>query len=107
MAIRVAIRVCLFRVCAVGGPCRTAEGGNLDDFILKMDMGQTEPATYETAVAKKFLDLAGSGICGYVEILRGALQKQVTDTSTYQMRDEAPLTEPVERVQGIRTHLLS
>ena len=72
-----------------------------------MKMGQPEPAAYETAVAKKPLDLAGCGVCGYVEVLGSTLQKQVTDTSAYQIGDEAPLTEPVERAQGIGTHLLS
>ena len=107
MAVRTAIGVCLFRVCVVGSAGRPAKRGNFDDFILKMQMGQPEPATYETAVAKKLLDLAGRGVCGYVEVLGGALKEQVTDTSTYQIRNEAPLTEPVERAQGIGTHLFS
>ena len=89
------------------GTSSPAEGGYFHDFILKMKMGQPETATYETAVAKKSLDLAGCGVRAYVEVLGGSPQEQVADTSTYQIGDEAAAMEPVERAQGIRAHLLS
>ena len=72
-----------------------------------MKMGQSEAAAYETAVAKKPPDLAGRGVCAYVEVLGGSLQKQVADTSAYEVGDEAVSVESVERAQGIRAHLLS
>jgi hypothetical protein len=72
-----------------------------------MEMGQSEAATYETAVAKKSLDLAGCSVRAYVEVLGGSLQEQVTDTSTYQTGDETAIMDPIERAQGIRAHLLS
>jgi hypothetical protein len=68
-----AVGACLFHVPVVGSAGRPAEGGNFDDFILKMQMGQPEPAAYETTVAKKLLDLTGRGVCGDVKILGGAL----------------------------------
>jgi hypothetical protein len=70
-------------------------------------MGQPETATYETAVAKKPLDLAGCGVCGDVEVLGGSRQEQIADTSPYQVGDEAVYMESVERGQGVRAHLLS
>jgi hypothetical protein len=72
-----------------------------------MEMGQPETAAYEKAVAKKPPDLAGCGVCGYVEILGGSIQEQVANTSPYQVGDKAVIMESVERAQGIRTHLLS
>ena len=72
-----------------------------------MEMGQPETATYETAVAKKPLDLAGCGVRGYVEVLGGPRQEQVADTSPYQVGNEAVRMESVERAQGIRAHLFS
>jgi hypothetical protein len=72
-----------------------------------MEMGQPETAAYEATVAKKPLDLAGSGICRYVEIFGDSLQKQVADTSPYQVGDKAFSMESVERAHSIRAYLLS
>jgi hypothetical protein len=107
MVERTAMGVCLFRNSVVGSTGRSAKRGNFDDFILKMEMGQAEPATNKTAIAKKLFDLAGCGVCGYVKVLGGALKEKVADTSPYKVRDETSLTQSVERAQGIRTHLLS
>jgi len=104
---RTFIVACLFRVRTVGRNSSPAERGYFHDFILKMEMSQSETATYETAVAKKSLDLAGCGVRACVEILGGSPQEQVAHTSTYQVGDEAASMEPVERAQGIRAYLLS
>ena len=88
---------CLFRVCVVGRESRPAECGYFQDFILKMEMGQPETATYETTVAKKPPDFDGCGVCGYVEVLGGSLQEQVADTSPYQVGYKALIVESVER----------
>jgi hypothetical protein len=105
--VRTVVGVYFFYVRVFGSAGRPAERGNFDDFILKMEMGQPEPAAYETAVAKKPPDLTGCGVCGYVKVLGGALQEQVADTSPHQESDEASLTESVERAQGIGAYLLS
>jgi hypothetical protein len=107
MAGRTSIGACLFAARAVGRYSSPAEGGYFHDFILKMEMGQYETATYEKAVTKKPLDLAGRGVRAYVEVLRGSPQEQVTDASAYQTGDEAAITEPVKRAKGIRAHVLS
>jgi len=69
-------------------------------------MGQSEAAAYETAVAKKPLDLAGRRICRNVEILGDSPQKQVADATSRQVGDEAVVMEPVERAQRVRADLL-
>jgi hypothetical protein len=107
MAGRTFIGACLFGARTVGRNSSPAEGGYFHDFILKMEMGQYETATYEKTVTKKPLDLAGCGVRAYVEILGGSPQEQVTDTSTYQTGDEAVITKPVKRAQGIRAQVLS
>ena len=71
-----------------------------------MEMGQPETAAYETAVAKKPLDLAGGGVCGYVEVLRGSPKEQVADAPAHEVSDKAGRSEPVERAQGVRAHVL-
>jgi hypothetical protein len=70
-------------------------------------MGQPETAADETAVAKEPFDLTGCGVCGDVEVLGGSLQKQIADTPPDQVRNEAVVTESVERAQDIRAYLLS
>jgi hypothetical protein len=72
-----------------------------------MKVCQPEPAAYEAAVAKKAPDLSGRGICGYVEVFGSMLKKQITDTSAYKVRNEAPLAEPVKNAQSVGTHLFS
>jgi hypothetical protein len=98
---------CLFRVRVVGRESGSAERGYFQDFIMKMEMGQPETATYEKAIAKKPLDLGRCGVCGYVEVLGGSPQEQVTDTSTYKVGDKAVVMESVERAQCIGAYLLS
>ena len=49
-----------------------AEGGNLQDLVLKMEMGQPEATADQTAVAKEPFDLRGRGVRGDVEILGGS-----------------------------------
>ena len=72
-----------------------------------MEMGQSEAAAYETAVAEKPFDLAGRGVCGDVEVLGRPLQEQVADAPSHQIGDEAVCAEPIERAQGIGAHLVS
>ena len=98
---------CLFSVSIVGRKGSPAERGYFQDFILKMEMGQPETATYEKAVAKKPPDLPGCGICGYVEVLGYPLQKQVADTSPNQIGDKAVSMKSVERAQGIGAYLFA
>lgn len=98
--------VCLFRARTVGRNSSPAKRGYFQDFILKMEMSQSETAAYEKAVAKKSLDLAWCGVSAYVEVLGASPQEQVADTSTYQVGDEVVSMESVERAQGIRAYLL-
>jgi hypothetical protein len=72
-----------------------------------MEMGQSKTAAYETTVAKKPPDLAGCGICGYVEVLWSSSQKQVANTPSYQIGDKPEIMKPVECAQGIRAQLFS
>lgn len=103
---RLVAMVCLSHVSLIGRD-GSPECGDFQDFVLKVQMGQPETATHETAVAKESFDLAGCCVCGYVEILGGALQEQVADTPTYQVGNEAVVVEPVERAQGVWAHLFS
>jgi hypothetical protein len=98
---------CLFRVRAIGRDGSATERGYFHDFILELEMGQPETATYEKAIAKKPPDLAGCGIRAYVEVLGGSPQEQVAHTATNQVGNEAACMESVEGAQGIRAHLLS
>jgi hypothetical protein len=98
---------CLFRGRVIGREGSPAERGYFQDFILKMEMGQPETATYEKAIAKKPLDLGRSGVCGYVEVLGGSAQEQVADTSTYKVGNKTVVMEPVERAQCIGAYQLS
>jgi hypothetical protein len=95
-----------FRICVVGGKGSAAERGYLQDFILKMEMGQSKTAAYETTVAKKPSDLAGCGVCGYIEVLGSSSQKQVANAPSYQIGDKAEIMKPVECAQSIRAKLL-
>jgi hypothetical protein len=103
----VVIVACLFRVRVVGGESSPAERGYFQNFILKMEMGQPETATYETTIAKKPLDFTGCGVCGYIEVFGGSIQEEVADTSPYQAGDKAVIMESVECAHGIRANLLS
>lgn len=102
---RLVAMVCLCHVPLVGRD-GSPECGDFQDFVLKVQMGQPETATYETAVAKEPFDLTGRCVCCYVEVLGGALQEQVADTPPNEVGNEAVVMEPVERAQGIRAYLL-
>ena len=80
---------------------------NFKDFVLKVQMGQSETAAHETAVAEEPLDLAWGGIRRNIKILRCPLEKQVTDTAPDKVGNEAVVTEPVECPQRIGTYPLS
>jgi hypothetical protein len=97
---------CLFRFRNVGRKSGPAKRGHLQNFILKMEMGQPETTTYEKTIPKKPPDLSGYGVRSYVEILGCSLQKQIPDTSTYQIGDETESVEPVECTQGVGAYLL-
>jgi hypothetical protein len=96
----------LFRVCFIGGG-GSPKRGDFQNFVLKVEMGQSKTAADETAVAKEPFDLTGCGVCGDVEVLGGSLQEQVADTPPDQVSNEAVVTESVERAQDIRTYLPS
>jgi hypothetical protein len=70
-------------------------------------MGQTETAADETAIPEKPLDLAGGGVRRDIKVLRGPPQEQIADASPDEVADKAVVTKPVERPQGIETHLFS
>jgi hypothetical protein len=97
----------LLIVCNIGRIGGAAERGHLHDLILKMQMGQPEPASDETAVAEQPLDLAGCRIRADVKILGCSTKKQVADASAHQICYEAARMKPIERAKGIRAHLLS
>lgn len=82
------------------------ECGNLENFIVKMEMGQPETAADEPAVREKTSDLARGGVCGNIKVFRRPPQKQIADTPSDQIGDKASRPEPVERPEGIRAHLL-
>jgi hypothetical protein len=77
-----------FRVRVVGSNSGPSKRGYLHNFILKMNMSQSETAADKAAVAKKSLNLTWSGISPYVKVLRFAAEKQVTNTSAYQIGDK-------------------
>jgi len=57
---------------AIFGGAVGAEGGDFQDLLLEVEVGQPEAAADEAAVPEEPLDLAGGGIGGDVEILGGA-----------------------------------
>ena len=99
------VAVCLSHIALIGRD-GSPECGDFQDFILKMQMGQPETATDETAVAKEPFDLTGCCVCRYVEVLGDSLHQQVANTPAHEVGNEAVVMEPVERAQGIRADLL-
>ena len=75
----VVIVVCLTRLLVIGRG-GSPERGDLQDFVREVEMGQSETAAYQTAVAKEPLDLTGRCVRSDVEVLGGSLQEQVADT---------------------------
>ena len=94
-----------FRYVPFDGRDGSPECRDFQNFILKVQMGQSETATDETAVAEEPFNLTGSGVCCYVEVLGGSLHQQVADTPAHEVGDEAVVMKPVKRAQGIRADL--
>lgn len=70
-----------------------------------MDMGQPEPATDQTAVAKYLLYLLRCGIGGDIKIFRLPAQEQITDTPSYQIGLIPGIFEPIEYLDGMFTDI--
>ncbi len=86
-----------FRLVLGRGP----KGGDLDNAVRKVQVGQAESATDQTAVAKQPLDLARCGVGDHIEILRFPAKEQVTDAPPHQIGGESVILEPVEDLQGV------
>ena len=58
----------------------------LDDLVAEEHVGQTKPATDDSAVAEQLLDFARRRTGGHVEIFGLPTQKKVADAAAYQVR---------------------
>jgi hypothetical protein len=65
------------------------------------DMGESEPAPDQEAVAKQLLDLLWSCVGADVEILGRPVQQQIPDAATDQVGFVAVAVQPVENFEGV------
>ena len=104
----------LAKVMMVGGIFReivglgmAAEGGDLDDFAAKADVGKAEAAADEETVAEELFDLARSGIGRYIEIFRDAVQEEIAHTAADQVGLVVLAAQPIEDFQGLFVKLFA
>jgi hypothetical protein len=83
------------------------EGGNLDDLVMEVNMGKTEPATDKPAVAEGLLHFVGRGVRGDVKVLRLPAQEQVPYAAADQVGEVSLLLETVEHAKGVGTDPLA
>ena len=70
---------------------------------MEMDMGETEPAADETAVAKDLLQLIGLCVRGNVEVLGFTAKQKVAHTAADEIGPVSPLFQTVKHPDGIGT----
>jgi hypothetical protein len=75
---------------------RRAEGGNFDDLVTKVEVGQAEPSSHQAAVAENPLYLAGSGVGYQIEVLRLPSQKEVAYAPSHEVGYMAVIPQAVE-----------
>jgi hypothetical protein len=84
------------------------ERGDLDDLAtLEHDVGDTKTATYESAVAKNFLEPPGFGISGNVEIVDLTSQQKITNSTAAKIGKVSSPVKAIENLEHFRAHLLS
>jgi len=73
-----------------------AEGGDLDDFLAKLNVSQPEAAADQPAVAEQLVNLFRAGVGGDVEVLRFAAEQQIPHPAADQTGAIAGLAQPVQ-----------
>ena len=83
------------------------EGGDLDDIVVKMDVGETEPAADQPAVAEGLLDLVGRRIGRDIEVLGLAAQKQIAHAPAHEVGVISLLLQTVKHPDCVGTDPLA
>jgi hypothetical protein len=83
-----------------------AEGGNLDEFVAEMEVGQAEAAADDAAVTKQSFHLTRGSIRDDIEVLGLTPEEEVPDTAPHKPGDEAAAAETIEDLKGIGADLL-
>ena len=85
-----------------------AESRDLDDLAtLEHDVGDTETATYESAVAKNFLESPGFSISDNVEVVDLPSQQKITNSSAAEIGKVSSPVKAIKNLEDFRAHLLS
>ena len=78
-----------------------AKGGDLDDLVVEIDVGQAEAPSDDAAVAEELSDFVGARGGGDVEILGRPLQQQVAHPSADDVGRMAEPAQPLEDLGGL------
>ena len=85
-----------------------AEGRDLDDLAtLEHDVGDTETAAYESAVAENLLESPGFSISGNVEVVDLPPQQKITNPSAAKIGKVSSPVKAIQNLEDLRTHLFS
>ena len=79
-----------------------AEGGDLNNFIGEVEMGEPETPSDQAAVAEQPFNLAGGGVGDQVEVLGFPSEQQVAHAASHQIGGKALSFQAVERLDGVR-----
>jgi hypothetical protein len=70
-------------------------------------VGDTEPATYESAVAKNFLESPGFSISDNVEIVDFPSQQKITNSAAAKIGKVSSPVKAIQNLEDLRAHLIS
>jgi hypothetical protein len=70
-------------------------------------VGDTEAATYESAVAENLLESPGFSISGHVKIVDLPSQQKITNPSAAKIGKVSSPVKAIKNLDDLRTHLLS
>jgi hypothetical protein len=74
---------------------------------MEVNVGKTEPAADEPAVAKDLFNLVGRGVRGDIEVLGLAAEQQVTHTAAHEIGVVSMLLQLIENPDSIGTDPLA
>jgi hypothetical protein len=83
------------------GVHQPAKRRHLDRLRPELHVGQAEPTADDPAVPEEFFDLMRVGGRADVEVFRPALEEQVANGTTDQIRDVVVLVQPVEHLESV------
>jgi hypothetical protein len=70
-------------------------------------VGDTETATYQSAVAENLLEFPGFSISGNVEIVDLPAQQKITNSSAAKIGKVSSPVQAIQNLEDLRAHLLS